>query len=226
MSGTSARRGANVGLIIAVKRLDAAKTRLSSLFAAAAPGAREDLVLAMLVDTITAAQAVPAVGGITVVTPDHRAAETARLHGAGVLIDPTPAGHPDPLNEALRRAEAAVVESTVNVAVLQGDLPALQARELAQAVSAARVHPRSLVEDRHGTGTAALFSFGVPLDPSFGTDSARRHANSGAVALAAAWPGLRCDIDTPEDLAAALRLGVGTTTKRTVADMEIPDFHA
>lgn len=226
MSGTSARRGANVGLIIAVKQLAAAKTRLAALFHSAPPGTREDLVLAMLVDTITAAQAVPAVGRITVVTPDHRAAEIARLHGADVLLDPTPAGHHDPLNEALRRAESAVRESTVNVGVLQGDLPALQARELAQAVTAARANPRSLVEDRHGTGTAALFAFGVPLDPAFGTDSARRHANSGAVALTRAWPGLRCDIDTPDDLAAALRLGVGTTTKHTVADMELPHFHA
>ncbi|MFM9034716.1 MAG: 2-phospho-L-lactate guanylyltransferase, partial [Mycobacterium sp.] len=47
-----------VGLIIAVKRLDAAKSRLSALFGA---GARERVVLAMLVDTIAAAGAVPAV---------------------------------------------------------------------------------------------------------------------------------------------------------------------
>lgn len=226
MSGTSARANANVGLIIAVKRLDAAKTRLSPLFASAAPGIREELVLAMLVDTITAAQAVPAVSSITVVTPDRRAAAVAGAHGAGVLVDPTPTGHPDPLNEALRRAESVVRASCPNVVVLQGDLPALQARELAQAVSAARDHPRSFVGDRHGTGTAALFAFGTPLDPSFGSDSARRHTDSGAVALTRGWPGLRCDIDTPEDLTTALRLGVGTTTKRTVADMEIPEFHA
>jgi 2-phospho-L-lactate/phosphoenolpyruvate guanylyltransferase len=225
MSGTSARREANVGLIIAVKRLAAAKTRLAPLFAAAPAGAREELVLAMLVDTITAAQAVPAIGSITVVTPDPRAAEAARSHGAGVLIDPTPAGHPDPLNEALRRAEVAVRASTDEVAVLQGDLPALQARELAQAVSAARAHPRSFVGDRHGTGTAALFAFGTALEPCFGTDSTERHAHSGAQQLTRAWPGLRCDIDTTDDLAEALRLGVGTNTKRTVAEMEIPGIN-
>ena len=32
-----------------------------------------------------------------------------------------------------------------------------------------------------------------------------------------AWPGLRCDIDTPEDLAVAYRLGVGQETARTLA---------
>ena len=219
MSGTAPRASTDVGLIIAVKRLSAAKTRLASVYPAPA---RAALVLAMLADTITAAQAVPAVRSITVVTPDDDAADAARTLGAGVLHDPTPAGHADPLNAALRAAEDAVRATTDDVAVLQGDLPALQARELAQAVSAARAHPRSFVGDRHGNGTAALFAFGAPLEPLFGTDSARRHRDSGAVALTREWPGLRCDIDTPDDLAAALQLGVGMATKRTVVDMEVP----
>jgi 2-phospho-L-lactate guanylyltransferase len=219
MSGDMARASTDVGVIIAVKRLSHAKTRLAPMFPA--PD-RSMLVLAMLIDTITAAAAVPAVSTITVVTPDEAAADAARSLGARILVDPTPAGHPDPLNTALRTAEAAVRETTSNVAVLQGDLPAIQARELAQALAAARAHARSFVGDRHGSGTAALFAFGVPLDPRFGPDSARRHEDSGAVALAREWPGLRCDIDTPDDLAAALRLGVGTATKRAVADMEVP----
>jgi 2-phospho-L-lactate guanylyltransferase len=225
MSGTSAtfaRASTTVGLIIAIKRLDAAKSRLAPMFDALANGAREELVLAMLGDTIAAASAVPAVHTITVVTPDEVAAEAARSHGAQVLMDPTPVGHVDPLNMALRTAEAAVRSHTNNVAVLQGDLPALQARELAQALSAARAAPRSFVADRHGTGTAALFVFGVPLDPGFGPNSARRHADSGAIELTRPWPGLRCDIDTQDDLAAALRLGVGIATKRAVGGMTTP----
>lgn len=220
MSGSSARRGTDVGLIIAVKHLDAAKSRLSPLFAGAPPGAKADLVLAMLHDTVTAALAVPAVRNITVVTPDRAAADAARALGADVVVDPTPPGYPDPLNAALRVAEESVRASTTDVAVLQGDLPALQARELAQAVAAARGHSRSFVADRHGTGTVALFAFGPALEPMFGADSARRHKDSSAVALSGPWPGLRCDIDTSDDLAAALRLGVGTATKRSVADLE------
>ncbi|HTY28322.1 MAG TPA: 2-phospho-L-lactate guanylyltransferase, partial [Mycobacterium sp.] len=53
----------DVGLIIAVKRLTEAKTRLAPLFSA---GSREQVVLAMLVDTVTAARAVPDVQSITV----------------------------------------------------------------------------------------------------------------------------------------------------------------
>ncbi len=108
MSGTSASASTTVELIIAIKRLSAAKTRLAPMFDAQAQGAREELVLAMLADTITAASAVPAVRTITVVTPDDVAADAARSHGAQVLMDPTPVGHVDPLNTALRTAEAAV----------------------------------------------------------------------------------------------------------------------
>lgn len=203
----------DVGLIIAVKRLANAKTRLSPVFTA---GTRERVVLAMLVDTITAARAVSALHSITVVTPDETAAAAAHELGAAVLPDPTPASDPDPLNSAIRAACAAVVVETPNIAVLQGDLPALQSLELDEALTRARSHHRSFVADRHASGTAALFAFGSPLDPRFGSDSARRHRDSGAVELTPLWPGLRCDIDTPDDLVAAQRLGVGAATTEAI----------
>ncbi|MDY6998248.1 MAG: 2-phospho-L-lactate guanylyltransferase [Actinomycetota bacterium] len=205
---------ADVGLVIAVKRLTAAKTRLAPVFSA---GVREDVVLAMLIDTIAAATAVPAVGTVVVVTPDDTAAEAAQRLGALVLPDPTPAGHHDPLNNALRSAEIRVRRHTANVIALQGDLPALRSSELAEAITMARRHRRSFVADRHGTGTAALFSFDAGLDPHFGPDSAQRHRGSGAIELTGAWPGLRNDIDTPEDLVSARALGVGRATAHAVA---------
>lgn len=204
---------ADVGLVIAVKRLTAAKTRLAPVFSATT---RESVVLAMLVDTVTAALAVSALRSVTVVTPDETAADAARDLGALVLTDPTPSGHPNPLNNAITVAEAQVRESTPNIAVLQGDLPALQPQELAEAIAAARVYPRSFVGDRHGTGTSALLTFGVPLDPQFGAESASRHRHSGAIELTGAWPGLRCDIDTPDDLLIARRLGVGAATTQAI----------
>lgn len=209
MTGTSTRP--EVGLLIAVKRLAAAKTRLAPVLSASA---RESLVLAMLVDTVSAASAVPAVSSITVVTPDPDAAAAARELGAQVLMDPTPDGHHDPLNNALSAAESA--GTAPNVVVLQGDLPALRPHELAEAIAGAQPHPRSFVSDRHGTGTSALFAFGAKLDPRFGLESTRRHTDSGAVELNGNWPGLRCDIDTPDDLAVALQLGLGPATRRAV----------
>jgi 2-phospho-L-lactate guanylyltransferase len=171
----------------------------------------------MLADTLTAAAGVAALGSITVITPDEAAAAAAAELGAGVLADPTPEGHSDPLNNAIAAAERAVAGSFANVVVLQGDLPALQTRELAEAIAAARHHRRSFVADRLATGTAALCAFGSELDPQFGPDSCARHRSSGAIELTGAWPGLRCDVDTPNDLAAARRLGVGAATARAVA---------
>jgi 2-phospho-L-lactate guanylyltransferase len=203
--------GAEAAAIIAVKRLTAAKTRLAPIFSAAT---REAIVLAMLVDTITAASTV---ARVTVVTPDEVAADAARQLGADVLADPTPTGHHNPLNNAIMAAEARLRATTSNIVVLQGDLPALQPQELSEALAAARTYPRSFVGDRHGTGTSALFAFGVPLEPRFGVDSAAHHRHSGAIELTGAWPGLRCDIDTPDDLQTARRLGVGPATAKAIA---------
>lgn len=218
MSGRTATGAAgpatpDVGLVIAVKRLAAAKTRLAPVFSSAT---REGVVLAMLNDTITAASAVQAVRVLTVVTPDEDAAAAARSLGARVLVDPTPQGHRNPLNNAIAAAEASIREETPNIVALQGDLPALQPQELAEAIAAAREYPRSFVGDRHGTGTSALLAFGIALDPQFGPDSAQRHRHSGAIELTGAWPGLRCDIDTPEDLLIARRLGVGAATAQAI----------
>jgi 2-phospho-L-lactate guanylyltransferase len=213
MSGSQTGAPADIGLVIAVKRLAAAKTRLAPVFSAAT---REGVVLAMMVDTIKAALAVPALKVVTVVTPDQVAAEAALELGAHVLSDPTPDGHRNPLNNAISAAEAVIRESAPNIVALQGDLPALQPQELAEAIAAARGYPRSFVGDRHGTGTSALFALGVPLAPQFGPDSARRHQHSGAIELTGAWPGLRCDIDTPDDLLVARRLGVGSATTKAI----------
>ena len=206
-------RATDVGLIIAVKGLPAAKTRLSALFGAPT---RERVVLAMLVDTLAAVRASGAVDSVLVVTPDPTAAAAARGMGATVLADPTPPDHPDPLNNAIRAAADSLAPTTPNLAVLQGDLPALRPGELEAALAAARSHPRSFVADHTGSGTAALFAFGVPLDPRFGPNSADRHRDSGAELLEGEWPGLRCDIDTPDDLSRARGLGVGPATTRAV----------
>jgi 2-phospho-L-lactate/phosphoenolpyruvate guanylyltransferase len=210
---SSAGNAGDVGLIIAVKRLAAAKTRLAPVFSART---RESVVLSMLVDTLNAAARVASLRSVTVITPDAAAAAAAADLGADVLSDPTPQGHRDPLNNAIAAAERVVAEAVPNIVVLQGDLPALQTQELAEAIAAARNYRRSFVADRLGTGTAALCAFGSALDPQFGPDSAARHRRSGAIELTGAWPGLRCDIDTPDDLAVARRLGVGAATARAI----------
>ncbi|MCV7194638.1 2-phospho-L-lactate guanylyltransferase [Mycolicibacterium brumae] len=198
-----------VGVIIAVKRLARAKTRLSPEFD---PDVRERLVLAMLLDTASAAAEVLGAPAVTVVTPDPTVAAAVRALGMVCATDPTPAGHPDPLNQALRAGVGAI-----DSVVLHGDLPALRPEEFAAALESARAHPRSFVADRHGDGTSALFTFGASFDPRFGPGSAARHRESGAVELAGDWPGLRCDVDTPQDLIAAAALGVGRHSQNFIS---------
>jgi 2-phospho-L-lactate guanylyltransferase len=77
-------------------------------------------------------------------------------------------------------------------------------------VGPASSHHRGFVPDVPGTGTTLLAAPpGVPLDPRFGPGSAAAHAASGAIRLEGDWPSLRQDVDTPADLVAAARLGLG-----------------
>jgi 2-phospho-L-lactate guanylyltransferase len=194
-------------LVVPAKRLGAAKTRLRPLTGGpAGGGVHDELVLALLADTVAAARACPAVADVVVVTDDGRAAATVRGLGARTVPDEPDRG----LNPAL--AHGALTASTGAVAALSSDLPALRPAELAAALAAASAGPRCFVVDAAGTGTTLLTAAGVPLDPRFGRDSAAAHAAAGAVALAGDWPGLRRDVDTAGDLAAAVALGVGTAT--------------
>ena len=120
------------------------------------------------------------------------------------------------LNAAYDRGAATLRarDPAVAVGALQADLPALRPAELDSAIAAAAaLGGRAFTADADGTGTTFLLATtGVDLDPRFGGGSAARHAASGAVALDGRWPGLRRDVDTPADLAAARTLGLGAHT--------------
>jgi 2-phospho-L-lactate guanylyltransferase len=192
-------------IILPVKRLVAGKSRLR----AAADGRHgiDDLVLAIALDTIATVLAVPSVGRAFVVTDDAAVAARAASLGATVVADPATG-----LNGAIRAGEAAAGLAGARAALL-ADLPALRASELAAALHDARGR-RSFQSDHAGTGTTMLAApAGTPLEPCFGADSAARHAASGAVALDGLdRPGLRLDVDTADDVAAAMALGVGPYT--------------
>ncbi|MEN3305572.1 MAG: 2-phospho-L-lactate/phosphoenolpyruvate guanylyltransferase [Micromonosporaceae bacterium] len=194
--------GSNWLAVVPVKRLAGAKSRLRG----ALPGVlHEDLALALVLDTVVAALGCRAVGAVVVVTDDPAVRRAAAALGAEVVPDAPDAG----LNPAVDHGAARAGGRPV--AALAGDLPALRAGELAAALSLAAV--RSFVTDAEGTGTTLLAAPpGVPLEPRFGPGSAAAHLASGALALPGAWPTLRQDVDTHDDLRAAIRLGVGVHT--------------
>ncbi len=226
--GTSAAPGARpIAAVLAVKGLADAKTRLSPVVPAAA---RRALVLAMMSDTITAARA-SGIDDIVVVTPDPEVSAAARRHGARVVAD-APAGVTDPamsslssLNRALARGiDAAIGSLDARIVVLQADLPALREEHLRAAMARAHGHRQAIVTDRSGSGTAMLI-VGDTTDvmPRFGAGSAQAHRDAGAVDLVAeggeSWPDLRTDVDTVDDLAAAMTLGVGRATAQVLAEV-------
>jgi 2-phospho-L-lactate guanylyltransferase len=186
-------------ILVPLKVLPNAKSRL----AAALPSAQHaELVEAIRADTLAAARAVARV----VVVAD------------GPTRDADLVQHSPGLNGALRDAADYVRarRPAAPVAALVGDLPAARANELAAALAAAGAYRRSFVPDAAGSGTTLLAAqAGVPLDPQFGPDSAARHESAAARLLAG--PGLRCDVDTVEDLHEAESLGVGPATAAVLA---------
>jgi 2-phospho-L-lactate/phosphoenolpyruvate guanylyltransferase len=189
-------------VLIPVKELECAKSRLRG---AVRGVPHRDLVLALVLDTLDAALACPAVAAVLVVSSDETVAAAARERGAKAIPDRPDAG----LNAALRHG--ATVAGGGPLVALAGDLPALRGDDLAAVLTA--VTARGYVRDAAGTGTTLLATpAGTPLDPRFGVDSARIHAGSGAVELAAP-DSVRCDVDTAADLATAARLGLGARTR-------------
>ncbi|WP_308444909.1 2-phospho-L-lactate guanylyltransferase [Micromonospora okii] len=197
-------------VVVPVKRLGAAKTRLRGALAAVP---HEELALALAADTVAAVRACPAVAAVVVVTDDPRVAAAVRAAGARAVPDAPDAG----LNAAFAHgARVATAGGGAWVAGLTADLPALRPAELAAALDAVAAGPagvRRFVADAPGTGTVLLAAPpGVPLEPRFGVGSADAHRASGALPLAGEWPTLRRDVDTADDLAAAARLGLGPRT--------------
>lgn len=225
-------------VLLPVKDLIHAKSRLLVADRAA-------LALAMVRDAVTAARRATGVREVWLVTndPDAAAAFSAESDSAtdvstGGTIDSEPPPAPvrivpdwpaAGLNAAVTYA-AGLVEATIPVAVLAGDLPALRPAELALALEAAAGHDRAIVTDAPGTGTVLLTSIHpAALAPAFGTGSRILHVAAGAAdltdELAGRVPGLRQDVDTAADLAAALTLGPGAATGALLARGADPAEH-
>jgi 2-phospho-L-lactate guanylyltransferase len=190
-------------VLVPVKALPAAKSRLSGFSADAAAHAR--LVSAIRDDTLRSARTAAGV------------ARVLRI-GDGLGVEHELLQHRPGLNAALAEGaqHAAARWPHDGVAALVGDLPALTAAELAAALTAAADHPAAFVADAAGTGTTLLTATPpATLQPRFGVGSAARHAASAAPLDGGA--GLRQDVDTADDLRAALLLGVGPRTLAVLA---------
>ncbi|POX55173.1 2-phospho-L-lactate guanylyltransferase [Streptomyces sp. Ru71] len=206
-------------LVIPLKPLALAKSRLADT---AADGVRPGLALAFALDTVAAALDCPAVSDVAVVTNDALAGRELAALGARIVPDEPAAG----LNAALTHAAAAVraVLPHSPLAALNADLPALRPVELSRVLKTAEVFPRAFLPDAAGIGTTLLAAAGNrELRPAFGPDSRARHRAGGAVELPLeSVDSVRQDVDTGDDLRAALALGVGPRTAAVAARLLIP----
>ncbi|WP_406480108.1 2-phospho-L-lactate guanylyltransferase [Streptomyces platensis] len=220
------RDGADVGwsLVVPLKPLARAKSRLSR---ATGEEFRPQLALAFALDTVAAALACENVQDVAVVTDDRLAAERLAALGARIVPD-TPARG---LNAALAHG-ASVVRARrpgTPVAALNADLPALRPAELELVLHSASLFPRAFLADAADIGTTLLTATsGRELEPAFGGASRARHLASGAQEITGPEaPSVRRDVDTGEDLLAALALGVGPHTAlqapRLVAGAAAPE---
>ncbi|HET6154584.1 MAG TPA: 2-phospho-L-lactate guanylyltransferase [Marmoricola sp.] len=196
-------------LLIPVKDSRSAKTRLG----VDGEGQRARLMEAFARDSIAAARGCPLVRVFVV-------GDTAFLGDVAAGVQALPDEGDGDLNRALTRAadrlRAEGHADALGIAVMLADLPCLRTDDLNAALE--RAVGRSHVPDAAGTGTTLLVApAGTELDPRFGSGSSQAHAASGAVPIGDDLASLRLDVDTTDDLQAALAFGVGASTAALVA---------
>lgn len=190
--------------VLPVKRFAAAKQRL----AAGVDGERRrELAAAMVADVLDAIGEARSIERLIVVTGDPVAQELAAKAGAEVVPDPEDAGHVQAAQAGIARAEA---EGAERVALLAGDCPLLDPRELDRLLTGVPGSYVGIVPDRHGTGTnALLLSPPDAIVPAFGEGSRARHVEAAREAGIPfgieELPSIELDLDTPGDVIALQR---------------------
>lgn len=187
--------------IVTAKRFHSAKQRLAGSID---EDLRRRLVEAMLGDVLEAVSKARTISQILVVTGEGAAEELAAGFGAEVMHDPEDLGHSGAATMGVSRALELKAEC---VALLPGDCPLLDSRELDRLLTGLPTPFVSVVPDRHGTGTNAL-AIAPPdaIAPAFGEGSCERHlkiaSDAGIPHTTERLSTLALDLDTPADFVA------------------------
>lgn len=210
-AGTAVRDqgGQPVTAVVPVKRLACAKSRLG-----VPEDQRKALALAFALDTISSLSGSPLVGDVLVVVSDPVA--TRRLGRLGVRVAPDPGGGlGHAIHDGIR--VAAAWRPGAGIAVAPADLPCLRADDVTVVVAEGSATSGAFVPDRSGTGTTlVIYPPGRPVVTRYGPGSAAGHRALGLHVLHDAPSRVRQDVDTFEDLDAAVSLGVGAATLAVV----------
>jgi 2-phospho-L-lactate guanylyltransferase len=176
--------------IVPFKTAGRRKTRLAP---ALSPLQRDRLAQALFDHVIGELDASPAVGRINVLSEAH-----PKRSDLGWLPD----------NGLGLNAELQAMGVAGARLIIHADLPLVTGRDIEVLLAAARGGV-AIAPDRHGTGVNAIaLDVGVSIQFRFGPGSFARHREqAGSRLTVVSRPGLALDVDTPDDLAEALRLG-------------------
>lgn len=197
-----------LAVLVPVKVLDNAKTRLASLLTLAE---RQRLAWVLLERVLGELAGLPAGLRRVVVSSYGPALERAGTLGFQIIREESQRSESDSVDHASAVLEAQGIRGVLRLPL---DLPLFTAEALAPVLAAAAAGQRAVVvPSRDGTGTNALYRSPPTLFPSrFGPGSRALHereARARTERLAVLEvPALALDIDEPEDVAELLRLGV------------------
>jgi 2-phospho-L-lactate/phosphoenolpyruvate guanylyltransferase len=193
-------------VLIPLKHLDAAKSRLATALSVAERRRLMAAMVAHVTRTVLAADA----GRVVLVSSDPAAPALAGRLGVACVSDADL-----PWNQGLLHARAHLPAPAEAVLYLAGDLPLLEVGDVAALIGAGG-SSTAVVGRAHDGGTNALWICpAAALEPAFGTPrSAAVHAGRavahGLGVVVIDRPGLAHDVDTPADLALARRLVHGS----------------
>lgn len=185
-------------ILVPVKGLARAKQRLADVLD---QPTRTELAKTLLLDVL---HAIVAYGreDASVVTSDEFASEQARALGLAVIADRSNLSETDAIEQATLHCVSRGVTRTL---VIPGDIPLIEAEDLAAIFNHAHEEGTVLVPAMDKRGTNAVLRAPAALFPlRFGNDSFWPHLSAAVAAerpcVVLSLPHIALDVDTPEDL--------------------------
>lgn len=219
----SSQKKSPIWAILPVKRIDAAKQRLSEVFSATE---RQELFCNMLEDTLAAIRGAKSLHGLLVVTRDDGMRSLTDRMGARLLVTEADEGQSIAVAAAARFLSD---EGIQNIITLPGDVPLMTASEIDTVCTSIGDSPSMTIvpnSDQSGSNSIAC-SPPCAIPFAFGEMSFRRHLhaakNLGIPAKVLRLPGMALDIDVVSDIVELLDYETTTATQRYLVDSGIAE---
>ncbi len=202
----------SVFVIIPVKKLDEAKSRLSSLLS---DNERREFCLEMLEDVLATVKTTRPICRTVVVSVDPTVLQAAKRFEVVSLMESQPG-----LNQAVSEAISWCVQNGAkSTLILPADIPSVTPRDLNRILSLGKEAGVVISPSRSGDGTNALLLtppntlptfYGKHSFPRYIKEASKRAISFRTIEL----PRIALDVDTVEDLADFVKLNTEETNTR------------